>query len=77
MRRWIKYIFAINNIVGFSPQSCRVASTSKAKRINVDVDEIISRGCWQNTKNHFKFCDKEIVEYEPDVPTSNVFDKND
>ena len=46
MRRWIKGTFAINDIVGFSPRCCQVASTSKAKIINVDVNEIIRSGCW-------------------------------
>ena len=41
MRRWIKDTFTVNNtvdIVNFSPHSCRVASTSKAKRIDVNID---------------------------------------
>ena len=37
MRRWIKDIFIVNNILNFSPHSCWVASSSKAKHI----DEII------------------------------------
>ena len=61
-RRWIKYIFDINNIVDFSPHSFRAALTSKAKRIYVDVDEIIRKGYWRNRS------DKEIVEYDPKVP---------
>ena len=63
MRRWIKDIFIVNNIVNFSPHSCRAASSSKAKQIDVNIDEIIRRGCRKNWKNFFKFCDKEITEY--------------
>ena len=63
MRRWIKDIFIVNNIVNFSPHSCRAASSSKAKQIDVNIDEIIRRGCWKNRKNFFKFYDKEITEY--------------
>ena len=64
MRRWIQDIFIVNNIVNyFPPHSCRAASSSKAKRIAVNIDEIIRRGCWKNRKNFFKFCDKEIIEY--------------
>ena len=62
MRRWIKDIFIVN-IVNFSLQSSRAASSSKAKQINVNIDEIIRRGCWKNWKNFFKFYDKEITEY--------------
>ena len=63
MRRWIKDIFIVNNIVNFSPHSCRAASSSKAKQIDVNIDEIIRRDCRKNWKNFFKFCDKEITEY--------------
>ena len=63
MRQWIKDIFIVNNIVNFSPHSCRAASSSKAKQIDVNIDEIIRRGCWKNRKNFFKFYDKEITEY--------------
>ena len=66
MRRWMKDILLINNIVDFSPHSCRAASTSKAKHINIDVDEIIRRGCWRNRKNFHIYYDKEIKEYAPD-----------
>ena len=40
-------------MVDFSPQSCRAASTSKAKRINVDVNEIMRKTYWRNKKNFF------------------------
>ena len=63
MRRWIKDIFIVNNIVNFSPHSCWAASSSKAKQIHVNIDEIISRSCWKNRKNVFKFYDKEITKY--------------
>ena len=65
-RRWIKDIFIVNNIVNFSPHSCRAASSSKAKCIDVNIDEIIRRGCWKNRKKFFKYYDKEITEYAPD-----------
>ena len=63
MRRWIKDIFIKNNIVNFSPHSYRTVSSSKAKQIDVNLDEIIRRGCWKNRKNLLKFYDKEITEY--------------
>ena len=66
MRRWIKDIFIVNDIVNFSHHSCRAASSSKAKCIDVNIDEIIRRDCWKNWKNFFKYYDKEITEYAPD-----------
>ena len=62
MRRWIKDIF-MANFVNFSPHSCRVASSSKAKQIDVNIGERIRRGCWKNRKNILKFYDQEITEY--------------
>lgn len=66
MRRWMKEVFQKTNIVNFSPHSCRAASTSKAKSLDVNIDEIIKRGCWKNRKNFFKFYDKNIIEFAPD-----------
>ena len=63
MRRWIKDIFIVNKIVNFSPHSFRAASSSKAKRIDVNIDEIIRRVCWKNRKNLFIYYDKEIIRY--------------
>ena len=48
MRRWINDIFIVNKIVNFSPHSCQAASSSKAKQIDVNIDEIIRRGRWKN-----------------------------
>ena len=39
MRRWVKDIFIISNIVDFFPHSCRAASTSNAKNLEVNIDE--------------------------------------
>ena len=66
MRRWVKDIFILNNIVDFSPHSCRAASTSKAKNMEVNIDEILKRGCWKNRKSFFIYYDKVITEYAPD-----------
>ena len=63
MRRWIKDIFILNNIVNFSAHSSWAASSSKARCININIDEIIRRGCWKNRKNFLKYYDKEITEY--------------
>ena len=66
MRRWVNDIFMLNNIVDFSPHSCRAASTNKAKNMEVNIDEILKRGCWKNRKNFFIYYDKVITEYAPD-----------
>ena len=47
----------MNNIVDFSPHSCPAASSCKKKKkkcIDVNIDEIIRRGCWKNWKNVFR-----------------------
>ena len=54
-RRWVKDIFTLNNIAGFSPQSCWAASTSKAKNMEV-----------KNRKNLFIHYNKVITKYAPD-----------
>ena len=56
----------VNNIVHFSPHSCRAASSSKSKRTYVNINEIIRRGYWKNRKNFSKYYDNEITEYAPD-----------
>lgn len=58
MKRWVKEIFAINTIIGFSPHSCWAISTSKEKTVNINVDEFILNFCTFNTK--------EVIEYTPD-----------
>ena len=50
MRRWKKNIFTFDNIGDIFPHSCWAASTSKAKSIDVNVDEIIRKRCWQSRK---------------------------
>ena len=66
MRRWIKGEFVKNNIIEFSPHSCWAASTSKAKSIEVNIDDIITRGCWKRRENFFKFYDKNMVKFASD-----------
>ena len=66
MRRRIKDIFIENKIVNFSPHICRAASSSKVKCIDVNIDEIIKKGCWKNRKNFFIYYDKKITEYALD-----------
>ena len=52
--------------VNFSPYSCRAGSSSKAKRTDANIDEIIRRDCWKNWKNFFIYYDKEITGYALD-----------
>ena len=66
IRRWVKDIFILNNIIDFSPLCYRVGSTSKAKNMEVNIDEILRRACWKNHKNFFICYDKVITEYAPD-----------
>ena len=45
MRKYTKEVFINNNILSFSPRGCRPASTSKGRAINVNVNDIVRRGC--------------------------------
>ena len=49
----------------YSPHCCRATSTSKAKSVEVNIDEILKRGHWKNWKNLFIYYDKVITEYAP------------
>ena len=61
----MKDIFILNNIIDFPPHSYWAASTSKAKNIEVNIDEILERGCWKNQKNFLIYYDEIITEYAP------------
>ena len=65
-RRWIKYIFIHNNIVNFPPHRFQVAASSKAKHIDINIDEVIRRSFRISKKKFFKYYVKEITEYALD-----------
>ena len=69
MRRWVKELFKDCNIFEFSPHSCRSASTSKAAKINIDIEKILKVACWKTEQNFLKFYNREIL-------TENVNDLN-
>ena len=62
----VKDIFTLNNIAGFPPHSCWAASTSKAKNMEVKIDETLKQGCSKNLKNLFIYYNKVITKYTPD-----------
>ena len=61
MSRCIKDIFSKLKRFNFSPHSTRAASISKAKVTGIAIDDILSKGCWINAENVFKYCDKKIL----------------
>ena len=63
LRRWVKNALEEAGIYNFSAHSCRSASTSKAKNLNIDLEEIMKRACWKNESTFKKHYDKEIIEY--------------
>ena len=65
MRSWVKNIFILNSWFFFS-HICWAASTSKAKNMEVNIDEILKPDRWKNRKNLFIFYDKVITTYAPD-----------
>ena len=76
MRRRMKEVFVKNNSVDFSPHSRWAVSTNKAQSIDVNIDNIITRGCWKNRENVFKLYDKNTVEFAPDDMVPIVSFKN-
>ena len=56
MQRWVRQIFASNNIIDFSYHKCLTASTSETNKINIIADIIF---------NFFRFYSKGITEYAP------------
>ena len=76
MRRRMKEVFVKNSIVDFSPHSHWAVSTNKAQSIDVNIDNIITRGCWKNRENVFKLYDKNTVEFAPDDMVPIVSFKN-
>ena len=66
LRRWVKNIFSDAGVINFSPHSCRSASTSKAKALNVDMEKILKQGCWKNLKTFKTFYNKEIINSVPE-----------
>ena len=43
------------------PHSCRAAATSKAKKLNVNMEDILKQGCWKIMKNFHTHHEKEII----------------
>ena len=66
LRRWIKTTLNKAGIYNFSPHSCRAAATTKAKKLNVDLDLILKKACWTNAKTFHKFYHKQIAEETED-----------
>ena len=50
--------FGEDNILGFSPYRCWVISTSKAKSVAIDIEEIIGERCLKYINNLWWFNDK-------------------
>lgn len=61
IRRWIKDLFTECKIFDFSAHSCRSASTSKAKELGVEVERIMKKACWKNSKTFYTHYQKEIA----------------
>ena len=61
IRRWIKDLFTTCKIFDFSAHSCRSASTSKAAKLGMDMDDIVSKACWKKETTFQRFYNKEII----------------
>ena len=54
----------------------QAVSISKVNTINNNVDQIISGGCWKNSKNLSIFYNKDITEYVSDKIEFNCIVNN-
>ena len=45
------------------PHSCRVAATSKSKKLNVNMEDILKQCCCKNMKIFKKYYEREIIHY--------------
>ena len=62
LRRWIYDLFSGSQLLkNFTPHSCRAAATSKAKLLNVNMEDILKQGCWKNMKTFKNHYEKEII----------------
>ena len=57
--RWTYDLFSGSQLLkNFTPHSCRAAATNKAKKLNVNMKDILKQGCWKNMKTFKKHCEK-------------------
>ena len=74
IRRWVKDLFSECNIFDFSAHSCRSASTSKAKELGVEIDTIMKKACWKNSKTFYHHYQKDIIVDEEDIDFNILID---
>ena len=60
IRRWVKTTLNLAGIYDFSAHSCRSASTSKAKALNIDMDVILRKACWKSEETFRIYYEKDI-----------------
>ena len=66
LRRWIYDLFSGSQLLkNFTSHSCRAAATSKVKKLNVNMEDILKQGGWKNMKTFKKHYEKEKT-YCPD-----------
>ena len=70
--RWVKDLLVETSILKeYTPNTCRLAATSKASQLSVDI---LKQGYWKNAKTFFNFYKKDIVYYAPeDVDFISIF----
>lgn len=75
--RWIKMVMKLSgvNTDVFGSHSVRSASVSKAKSVDVPVDEILRKAGWTNATTFSRFYEKDII-VENESFASGVLSKN-
>ena len=71
LSRWMKGELsnAGIDVTIFQANSCRAASTSKARQQGIKISEMVKRGCWSKENTFVKFYNKDIIK-----SNSNDFD---
>ena len=65
MRQWVKQAFSETKwLENFPPHSCRSASTTKELPMNLDISDILKKGCWSDAKTLYEQYKKEIIIYK-------------
>ena len=66
--KWLKNFLALSGIdvSVFKPHSTRGASTSKANKYGLSIEQIINKGNWKSCKTFRKFYNRPVVDDEND-----------
>ena len=71
---WVKGLFTDAKIWYFTLRSCLAASTSKEMDMNINIEDILRKGCWKNANKFYRFCHRNILYRADDVDFQKIID---